>query len=373
MLKSPYIEWSDIVMRIRVIGAGAAGLSFALAATTVGYRDILVFEEHSRVGVPKHCTGLVSETTVQAWGNIARSCIINKFHDYIVRDVERRNTIYLKLLEPVYLLNRVKLEEELADTILSAGGIIKFRRRIRTIHPHHNVLIDHEGNRVEYDIAVVCEGAPRILARNLGLYSKPKNLVGIQQLISLGKSPETVIVYADRRISRNFFGWCVPVSDKIALIGAADHHGSNAYAGVLRILRVLEKEGYQVRNVIEQFGGLIPIDLPRSLIADNVLFFGDAASLVKPLTGGGLYAISRVFRALTNILKHTDPKELSHAFMAEINMLKRKFKLHSVIRSALTALGGYETALKILSAIGVRFIKIEEYDDLLTGMKLGSW
>ncbi len=358
-------------MRIRVIGAGVAGLSFALAVTAAGYHDVLVFEEHSRVGVPKHCTGLVSETTVQAWGSIARSCVVRKFRDYVVRDVEGQSVIYLKLLEPVYLLDRVKLEEELADAVLSAGGIIKFRHKVRVIHPHHNILIDHKGNHIKYDIAVVCEGAPRILARSLSLYSKPRNLVGIQQLISLDKSPETVTVYADRRISRNFFGWCVPVTDKIALIGTADLHGSNAYAGVLRILHVLEREGYRARGILERFGGLIPIDLPRSLVANNnVLLFGDAASLIKPLTGGGLYAISRVFHALPGILKHTDPKKLPHAFMAEISMFKRKFKLHSVIRSALTALGGYETALKVLSATGIHSIKIGKYDDLLTSMKL---
>lgn len=358
-------------MRIRVIGAGVAGLSFALAVTAAGYQDVLVFEEHSRVGVPKHCTGLVSETTVQAWGSIARSCVVSKFRDYVVRDVEGRHIIYLKLLEPVYLLDRVKLEEELADAVLSAGGIIKFRHKVRVIHSHRNILIDHEGKRVEYDIAVICEGASRMLARSLSLYSKPRNLVGVQQLISLDKSPETVTVYADRRISRNFFGWCVPVTDKIALIGTADLCGSNAYAGVLRILHVLEREGYCVRGVLERFGGLIPIDLPRRLIADNnVLLFGDAASLVKPLTGGGLYAISRVFHALPEILKRTDPEKLPHAFMAEISMFKRKFKLHGVIRSTLTALGGYETALKVLSATGIHSIKIRKYDDLLTSMKL---
>jgi len=358
-------------MRIRVIGAGVAGLSFALAAITAGYQDVLIFEEHSRVGVPKHCTGLVSETTVRAWGSIGRNCVIGKFRDYIVRDLEKRNVIYLKLLEPVYLLDRVKLEEELANAVLSAGGLIKFRRRVRTIHPHHNVLIDHEGNHIEYDITVVCEGAPRILAKGLGLYGRPKNLVGVQQLISLDRSPETVIVYADKRVSRNFFGWCVPVTDKVALIGTADTHGSNAYAGVLGMLHVLEREGYRMRDILERFGGLIPIDLPRSLAVDNVLFFGDAASLVKPLTGGGLYAISRVFHALTDILKHTDPEKLPHAFVAEINLFRRKFKFHSAIRSALTALGGYETALKMLSAIGVHFIEVEKYDDLLTSMKLG--
>ncbi len=353
-----------------VVGAGVAGLSFALATITAGYKDVLVFEEHSRVGVPKHCTGLVSETTIQAWGSIARSCVISKFRDYVVRDVEGRNVIYLKLLEPAYLLDRVKLEEELADAVLSAGGIIKFRRKVRAIHPHRNVLIDHEGNHIGYDIAVVCEGAPRILARSLNLYSKPRNFIGVQQLVLLNKSPETVTVYADRRISRNFFGWCVPVTDKIALIGTADLHGPNAYVGVLRILHALEREGYHVRDVLERFGGLIPVDLPRRLTADNVLLLGDAASLVKPLTGGGLYAISRVFRALPGILKHTDPEELPHALMAEISVFKRRFKLHGIIRSALTALGGYETALKALSAAGIHSIEVRKYDDLLTNMKL---
>ncbi len=90
-------------MRVRVIGAGVAGLSFALAITATGYQDVLILEEHPRVGVPKHCTGLVSETTVQAFGSIARSCVVSKFREYVVRDTGGRSVIYLTLREPVYL------------------------------------------------------------------------------------------------------------------------------------------------------------------------------------------------------------------------------------------------------------------------------
>jgi len=360
-------------MRIRIIGAGVAGLSFALAVTAAGYRDVIILEEHPTIGTPKHCTGLVSETTAKIWGSIANSCIINKFHEYVVRNAEKHNVIYLRLSEPAYLLNRVKFEKELADAVLSAGGTIRLKHKVRTINPYHNIIVNHVGNQTEYDIAIVCEGASRVLARNLGLYKKVRNLVGIQRLILLNKSPETVVVYVDRKISHRFFGWCVPFTDKIALVGAADECSTNAYAGVLRILRILQREGHYTREVLEQFGGLIPVDIPPSEVSvNNTLLFGDAASLVKPLTGGGLYAISRVFRILSDTLKQTNPDILLHVFTTSINMFKRKFKHHSILRNTIITLGGYGTLLKILSLIGVHSIKIGKYDDLLTSIKLSS-
>ena len=42
-------------MKVAVVGAGPAGLAFAGR-----YGDAEVFEEHLEVGLPRHCTSLVS-------------------------------------------------------------------------------------------------------------------------------------------------------------------------------------------------------------------------------------------------------------------------------------------------------------------------
>ena len=45
---------------VAVVGAGPAGLYAALLLAEEGF-DVGVLEEHSVVGVPAHCTGVISD------------------------------------------------------------------------------------------------------------------------------------------------------------------------------------------------------------------------------------------------------------------------------------------------------------------------
>ncbi|WP_309544010.1 hypothetical protein [Pyrobaculum aerophilum] len=49
-------------MKIAVIGAGPAGLSFASR-----YGDVDVYEEHGEVGLPRHCTSLSAPSRQRGW------------------------------------------------------------------------------------------------------------------------------------------------------------------------------------------------------------------------------------------------------------------------------------------------------------------
>ena len=52
------IQMKDVI----VVGAGPAGLYTALRAAEAGL-DVLVLEEHPEIGMPTHCTGVVSAET----------------------------------------------------------------------------------------------------------------------------------------------------------------------------------------------------------------------------------------------------------------------------------------------------------------------
>jgi len=59
-------------VRIAVIGAGPAGLSVAAAL-----KGAEVFEEHNAVGLPRHCTSLVSAVSAERVG-IPREVVVRK-------------------------------------------------------------------------------------------------------------------------------------------------------------------------------------------------------------------------------------------------------------------------------------------------------
>ena len=60
-------------MDVVIIGAGPAGCRTAEKVAEKGY-EVLVLEEHSKIGEPVQCTGLVSKKI----GRIPREIILNK-------------------------------------------------------------------------------------------------------------------------------------------------------------------------------------------------------------------------------------------------------------------------------------------------------
>ncbi|MEM3326132.1 MAG: hypothetical protein QXK63_01660 [Thermoproteus sp.] len=138
-------------MRIAVIGAGPAGLSLASRI------DAEVFEEHLEVGLPRHCTSLVSGVSAEGLG-IPKGIVLNKYEDLLVTDLEGRE-VYFRVKGGVYLLDRPGLEQRLAERV----GAIKLGERVEAIRGPY--LYTSKGRHGPYDYIVVAEGALRRFSR----------------------------------------------------------------------------------------------------------------------------------------------------------------------------------------------------------------
>lgn len=94
-----------------VVGAGFSGLSTARFLASRGCPTSLL-EEHGRVGFPKHCTGIVSQDTLEAIGGPATRCYLHRY-DAIVVEGSRGNSFTVEKRGIAHILDRVCLEEEL--------------------------------------------------------------------------------------------------------------------------------------------------------------------------------------------------------------------------------------------------------------------
>lgn len=271
-------------MRIAVIGAGPAGLTAARGL------DADVFEEHEEVGLPRHCTSLVSSAGAEAVG-VPPEVVVRSYSLLTVSDLAG-HTLYFKLRRPVYLLDRPGLELKLAEDV----GRIRLGEQV--VAASGNYLRTRRGVRGPYDLVIVAEGFARRFA---GRLERVEGLPGLQVDAKVAGRPlEDMVVVYNREISRRYFAWIVHIDGEVYRIGLADT--SDIPEKLMRLLKLLRAE-----PVSKPFGGRVLAGPPhRRLVWGRYVLVGDAAGLTKPLSGGGIILAMRSGRALNNALRVGD-------------------------------------------------------------------
>jgi len=346
---------------ISIVGGGIAGLLVARELARHGY-SVKLFEEHEAFGIPRHCTGLVSEFTFKALGRPAHESKIMKFHTYGIATCDLGEEIELLFNEPVYLLDRELLEKVISEEALSLGADLKLRTYVRAIKSSGEVEV--LGNHKEkYDYVVLAEGAIRRFSRELGMCPKKlNNLRGLQAIVKIKKlTLGRPLIITCSKICKDFFAWVVPYSDDGSyIVGVASRR--NVYSSFIKLLKLISRRFSTEVFITKYFGGLIPIDKPCALTRGNVLGVGDSISLTKPISGGGIYSIVLEVKALINALK--DSVLVKSIYCEELSKLYRLITLQYNIKKFLTYVGGYEKVVRIMLNLSMRRLVISSYDSL---------
>ncbi|GBF08544.1 conserved hypothetical protein [Aeropyrum pernix] len=274
------------MVRVAVVGGGFAGLIFAREMASTGLR-VDLYEEHGRVGMPEHCTGIVSERTVNTIGREARETIIDSYDSLEIRF--RGESLAILDVGTVYRLDRVRLEELLLESLISLGGRVQLGKRV------HSVGIDGSvkagGSEARYDAVILADGAHGELHRMLDLGYRGDYYYGLNILVP-GKRESAILV--DFTLDKGLaFTWDVPTVGSVSVAGAM-----GTLAGVKRFFEVMKPRAFKV------YGGRIPAGPPAErLRRGRVYVVGDAGGLVKPLSGGGLYPNAKAAKLAASLIK----------------------------------------------------------------------
>src|SRR2546430_13854845 len=103
-----------------VVGAGPAGLYSALRTAEAGL-DILVLEEHTEIGAPTHCTGIVSGETNQLY-KIPGEVVLNRPSSCLVVSPGGNVAELEDPGEEIAVLDRAAFDRALATSVVEAGG-----------------------------------------------------------------------------------------------------------------------------------------------------------------------------------------------------------------------------------------------------------
>ncbi|AFZ70395.1 hypothetical protein Calag_0640 [Caldisphaera lagunensis DSM 15908] len=260
-------------MKIAVIGAGFAGLiisNYMLKANI----DVDLYEEHSKTGIPEHCTGIVSSLTSKLIGNVSKKNILKEFKGVNIKSYGNSAKLYTK--EPIIKLDRVKLENDLLNNFIDKGGKVFLKSRIYNLD---------DINEKNYDAIIISDGVNGFLHKKYGLGFSGRLIYGINQEFCLDDYKSNFDVVFDNITSHNFFSWYVPLGNKVIVgTGAEDP----------KRLVIAQQNAIKYFNIKSKpcntYGGLIISGINKVEFRKNKLIaMGDNIGLTKPLTGGGLF------------------------------------------------------------------------------------
>ncbi len=269
-------------MDVLIVGGGPAGLS-----TARQLKGALVLEEDPDVGVPRHCTSIVSRRGAEE-ADIPKSLWLATYDTIRITDLSRE-VIFTFPNREIVLIDRPGLERH-----LSTYADVRTRERALSVTPR----VSTKRGVYRADTVVLAEGARTALSR--GLVGKMERLSGLQVDVRMRDGPEEITVIVNRAVSSTYFGWVVPLGDGTYRVGLADAKDVKAKLDLLlRLFRAVP--------IDRPFGGVVLRGpMARRLVYGNVAVVGDAAGMVKPLSGGGIVMSMIGGRMLADAVKKGD-------------------------------------------------------------------
>ncbi|MBD3158291.1 MAG: geranylgeranyl reductase family protein [Candidatus Lokiarchaeota archaeon] len=366
---SPLSQVVPLKADVVVVGAGPAGLITAREVARSGY-DVLVLEEHPRIGVPDHCAGLLSTTGLNSLGLAPPHYVIqNNVNGARMYAPNGSKLTISRGRREALVVDRRAFDSWLAERAENSGAMILTNTKAidATLHEgNHSIVSCRENGKareIKARIIVNAEGAIGRFSGAVGLptVKQSSKLPAFQyEFRNVNLDSEHVEMYYGRRLAPGFFAWCIPLGKDRARVGmAARSHVRKRLTWAIQHHPILSNrigEG----TIDRKMGGVVLVGTPISRTYDDrILVVGDAAGMVKATTGGGVIMGGKAAKIAGKVIVGALSKEETSA-----QYLKRyEYFWKKQLLKDFFAMYAAQKMISLLSNQGLNFLfrKVNEY------------
>lgn len=336
-------EYYDVV----IIGAGPVGGYLGWSMRKLGH-SVLIIEEHSEIGRPFQCAGLVNpgamervpmEDTILTpiWGariNSPNGTTVD------IGSPERVRT---------WSVCRKKFDEGVVRLAVESGANIILNSKPTNIVIEDNfaeLSVDVDGTIMQVRCALVCgcDGAHSWVRREMKMGRPKEMMIGYQvEVTGYNGSEGQLDMFTGKDIAPGFFAWAIPSGEttRIGMWSRADLLSGRSCEMLVDNLMnsSIWKSRFEHCNIIGRFGGPVPSGLLKYPLGERVALFGDASGACKPTTGGGIGTgfdqVDLLAPKLSAYMNNdTLGKEKMNALVKNLEPLRKKLNRARALRDA---------------------------------------
>ncbi|MBL6956693.1 MAG: geranylgeranyl diphosphate reductase [Chlorobium phaeobacteroides] len=276
---------------VAVVGGGPSGAVAAAELAKAGISTALIERNLENV---KPCGGAIPLGLIEEFG-IPEALVEKKLSRMSVRSPAGR-MIFMEMPNGyVGMVRRERFDSYLRDRAKRHGSeVIEARmKEISRSGDTYTITLSKEHPPVEASYIIGADGANSRTAEVLGFPQNELQVIAMQQRFhysdTLKPYEDLVEIWFDGDVSPDFYGWIFPKTDHIAIGTGTEFRKHN-----LRELqdRFVQKIGISEKPYLDE-AAKIPMKPRKSFTQDNAILVGDAAGLVTPANGEGIFFAMR--------------------------------------------------------------------------------
>jgi geranylgeranyl reductase family protein len=300
---------------VTIIGAGPIGstLAYELAKEDI---NVCLIDKKKVIGLPLQCAGIINKRVLDV-NQFPDELILNKAKGAVLHSKNHSLTVS-KEEDQAIIIDRVALDQFIYNRAIENGVDSYLSSKVLAIDDlEGKVSFKNESaeKSIKSKIIVGADGPLSIVSSAFGndfdYYCASQYLVKIEED---NNDMSFVDLYAYGDLFPGFI-WQIPVSENIFRIGLFSNYDYKRQNEILNDFLMNEFQ-YENYEIIEKYKGKIPIyNKENKLFKNRALIIGDAASQIKPTTGGGLLigfeAVKMAKKAIVNALDSEDFNSLN--------------------------------------------------------------
>jgi geranylgeranyl reductase family protein len=314
--------------RVAILGGGPAGAIAAEKLASAGLETVVLDE---KLAWEKPCGGGLTFKAYSQYPFLIDNDTPKKIITRTILSSEKGGTAQLELSKPLVIYSRLDLNQMLLTRAERARASLEKTRVLSIERRGKKWLLRTQSGRMEADFCIVATGARNSLKDVGTRWSASDTMVALGYYIPAEQD------HVDIQFFPNFEGYIWVFPRKGHLSAGICGKGEPAQALRVRLEGYLESKGISLKGATF-YGHVLPsLEKPawrsNRVAGDGWMAVGDAAGLVDPVTGEGLYYAIRsadlAARVVTSECPHPAEEyrsQLRREFLLELELASRLAK-----------------------------------------------